>query len=487
MKNSTRRRLAPSNTLALALALLWTLTARSFALGGRESPPPAAPSSPLSASPVSAPASTPKAGPLSLTVEEAVSLARIGNLSLVESRLDTESKRRASELAWNNFVPSADLSVTLGRWNLEQSAAIPAPPFSIELPRWTLSSSLSVQLQLNLALFEGIRALKAEYEAGRVSFAAAEARLERDVRKSFYNLLLIQESVKLMEEQLAAAERRAEQARANYRAGRAPELAMLQAQVAYENMKPALAEMKIGYLAARDAFAMSLGLPRGAEPEPVGAIAPAYVALDGEALAAAASARPDLAALVEAAKALAVAEKAAAYRLKTPSLILAYNADPSFNGDPWADALFEGDSWKQRSGMFRATLAMRLNGLFPYTQESEQLATMRERRLVMEAGLAQARRGAELEIDAVVRRLTKSKDARAALALNVGLAERAYRLAEEAYRAGVSDLAEVQNAELELRKAQLELLKEDYAYVVGILDLEYATGGRFGALAGENK
>ena len=417
--------------------------------------------------------------PLRLTMEEAVRTAREGNLGLVSPRLEAEGKRRADALAWNNFLPTVDASGTLGRWNVEQSV------MGVPLPRWSLSASFSAQLMLTLALFEGVKSLRADYEAGLISYAQAEARLERDVRKSFYNLLLLEENMKLMEEQIEAARRRYEQARANYRAGTAPELSMLQAQVAFENLKPALEEMRIGYLSARDAFAMTLGLPRGTEVLPAGKIEPAYAKLDADAMIASGlSSRLDIQSLVKSLESLQIAETALKYRLWTPNLILGWNLDPTFSGDPWTDDLFDGDSWSQRSGMFRATLSMRLNGLLPFTQDGQQLEELRGQKEGLRAGLAQALRGAEMEIDGLVRRLEKSRTSHAALELNAGLAERAYRLSEEAYRAGASDLLDVQNAELELRKARLELLKEDYTYVTGLLDLEYAVGARFGSLGG---
>ena len=418
--------------------------------------------------------------PRKMTVEEAVAVARDGNLGLVSPRIAAEGKRRADALAWNNFLPTVDVSGTLGRWNVDQSSMILGP-----VPRWSLSASFSAQLMLNLALFEGVKSLRADYEAGLISYAQAEARLERDVRKSFYNLLLLEENMKLMEEQIEAARRRYEQARANYRAGTAPELSMLQAQVAYENLKPALQEMRIGYQAARDAFAMTLGLPRGTEVQPAGKIEPAYAKLDADAMIASGlSSRLDIQSLVKSLESLQIAETGLKYRLWTPNLILGWNLDPAFSGDPWADDLFDGDRWSQRSGMFRATLSMRLNGLLPFTQDGQQLAELRDQRESLRANLAQALRGAEMEIDGLVRRLEKSRTSHTALELNAGLAERAYRLSEEAYRAGASDLLDVQNAELELRKARLELLKEDYTYVTALLDLEYAVGARFGSLGG---
>ncbi|HSV56778.1 MAG TPA: TolC family protein, partial [Magnetospirillaceae bacterium] len=194
--------------------------------------------------------------------------------------------------------------------------------------------------------------------------------------------------------------------------------------------------------------------------------------------------RLDIQSLVKAMETIQIAESALWYRLMTPSLILGWNADPSFRGDPWRDDLFADGSWTQRAGMFRATLSLRLNGLFPFTQDGQELASLRDRREGLRANLAQSLRGAEMEIEGLVRNLERSRMQRSALELNVRLAERAYRLSEEAYRAGVSDLLEVQDAELEMRRARLELLKEDHANVIGLLELEYAVGARFGTLGG---
>ena len=69
--------------------------------------------------------------------------------------------------------------------------------------------------------------------------------------------------------------------------------------------------------------------------------------------------------------------------------------------------------------------------------------------------------------------LEKSVKSIEVLKLNIALAERAFKKAEEAYAAGSKELLEVQNSELELKKARLNLLQEEYNYTVGILDLEY--------------
>jgi len=448
------------------------------------------------------------AASLELSADQAVAVALQRNLGLASSRIDAAQKKRKSDSSWNALLPTVDVGGTLAHMNAVQSQSIVYPAGSpdpmtgayssfyyqlYDLPAWSLSASLSAQLVLNAALFEGMKGLRLDYESGLISYAQAERQLERDVRKSFYGILLLQENMKLMQENIDNAKLRVDQAEANYKAGLVPELTLLQAQVAWENMKPSLEEMRIGYAASLDAFAMTLGLPRGTAIALKGSIDPSYATVDADALVASRLGdRLDIQAIVKGLETLESTERAMKLQLWSPSLILAWNADPTFMGDPFKDDLTKGSypmnangAWQQISGMFRATLSFRLNGLFSQSKEAQGLRDMQDAIEKTRAGLAQAIRGSEVEIDSIVRKLQKSRESRAALELNVDLADRAYGLAEEAYKAGAKDLLEVQSAELQLRTAQLQVLTEKFNYVTGLLDLEYAVNLPFGTLSKE--
>ncbi|HCC37978.1 MAG TPA: TolC family protein, partial [Treponema sp.] len=73
-----------------------------------------------------------------------------------------------------------------------------------------------------------------------------------------------------------------------------------------------------------------------------------------------------------------------------------------------------------------------------------------------------------------------------AQAQTVSLAERSYRLTEEAYRAGLQDLLQVQNAEQSLRQARVSMLEQQFNYLNGLIDLEYSIGVPFGTLSEKN-
>ena len=209
----------------------------------------------------------PQGEPLRLSPDEAVQMAIRNNLRLQSVRVATETRRRESDLSWNQFIPSVNLAGTLNRLNeapeilpaeLAQMMGLPPLPSA---SRWQAIGTIQTSINLNLAMFENINRLRRDWETGLVSYNKARLQLERDVRKAYNNMLLFQENAALLRESFQAAQRLVDFAQANFIAGRAPELPLLQAQVAMENMRPAVEQVEYALRLSMVSFAMLLGLP----------------------------------------------------------------------------------------------------------------------------------------------------------------------------------------------------------------------------------
>ena len=416
----------------------------------------------------------PKSLAIPITPDKAVEMAVENNLSLQQIILTNEAKRRAGQTPWNVFIPTLEVSGTLGRLNkAPEGFTIPLPPM-LGGPittsggyQWRLMGSLQLSLTLNIGTFTGMKQTIEEYNAGKITIEKAKLQLERDVRKAYYQLLLVKEQVALLQGSYENANR----------------------QVARENLKPQIDEAENGYRMLMASFAMFLGLSYDAEFE----LAPLpgnaeFIALEAQDLISrAASNKPEIEELRRNLAALKAQRTAVFYNLKTPSLILAYNMDPTFMGDPMKDNWFKTDSWQQSSGMFRITLAWRINGLIPFTREYQQYQAMNDAVKAMEKGMSQAVQGTEMEVYNIIMQLEKTRTTAEAQRMTVNLAERTLRLSETAYRNGLKTYLEVQNDELALRQARLGTLQQNYNYLMSLLDLEYAIGVPFGTLSGSNK
>ncbi len=439
-----------------------------------------------------------------LTIEDAVRIAIENNLQLQSSGIELAAKKRSSDYRWNRFIPEVNLSGTLSGLNkkpepmelplgsilaqFDPSFAV-IPPISLgSANQWNLTGSLSVDLTLNFALFEGMKSLQLDYQTGLISYDNAKKQLERDVRKAYNNILLLEANIELLKESFSSAEEQVAMAKANYDAGLVPELTWLQAQVAMENLKPTILEMENTLSVLQSSFAFSLGLPFGTLIRLTPIETPNYVELNLEDLIQQASnVKPEIMALKQTIAFMQSTRKAQRIQAYTPTIVLGWNLDPAFQGKLGEDSLFMKDGWKQSSGMFRVTLALNLNAYLPFTATGMALRQLDDTVNTLNLNLAQLIQGTEIEVYQTVLQLQKSQTNMEALKMTEDLALRSYQQTEEAYSNGFVEFLQVQSALLEYQKAQNAVLAESFNYLSGLIDLEYATGVPFGTLSGEQK
>jgi outer membrane protein TolC len=149
---------------------------------------------------------------------------------------------------------------------------------------------------------------------------------------------------------------------------------------------------------------------------------------------------------------------------------------------PWDTSWVDGDNWSP-GGAFSVTVNLGLNSLLPFTKQGQSLKDTDNALRTLNITLAQARRGTEIDIYRTIQSLEQSKALAETQAETVALAERTYRLTEDAYRAGLQDLLQVQSADLSLRQARVQMLEQHFNYRTGLIDLEYSIGVPFGTLS----
>ena len=452
-----------------------------------------------------------------LSPDEAVEMAVRNNLALESARITANTRGRVSDLSWNQFIPNVTVAGTMIRNNQQgtMSGIAPVPwrdemalipgfnrnqfevtipgigtmynyvmPFSVDLPRWNIAGMIQTSLTINIAMFENMKRLQLDYELGLLSYERAKAQLERDIRKAYHNMLLLEENIALLRASFINVERQVQMAQANFNAGFAPELVLLQAQVARENMRPVIDQAENGLRLLKAQFAMFLGLPFDADFELIPLTETAYhVPVDvTDMISRAAAGRPDVQELRQSILMMESARRALVYSL-TPALTLSWNNTSAFLGDPWKDRWFFGDTDWRRSGSFTVSLGMRLHSLIPFSTDTQAVRNMEDQIRTANIGLAQLIRGTEIEIYNIVLSLERTRVSMAALSHTVSLAERSYQLTEQAYRAGLQDFFQVQNAEQSLRQARVQLLEQQFNYLNGLIDLEYLIGVPFGTLS----
>ncbi|MDR1785166.1 MAG: TolC family protein [Spirochaetaceae bacterium] len=445
--------------------------------------------------------------PVVLTVDGAVDYALKHSFQLKSAAIDLEIQKRAKDNAWNSFLPGVNVSGTLSRSNEDTSGAMmesiaammnplygavkgfhgtylpPEFPASITIPEaeekdlWRMVGTLSFSWSFNAAMIQNMRAVHADYEAGLISWEQTQKQVELNVRKLFYGLLMMQESLKIQQASLESARGRAEQAEVNYRNGRIPQIQMLQAQVAYENQRPGIlkAEQAIDQQIAT--FAFLLGFPSGTRIALDGSIDEEFLAASGDAQVNVDTenlgSRTDLRFLSQNIAALRLRLSALNLSAYTPSLALSYNLQPvaAFSSLDNADLAWK-DKWTD-NGALSITLAWNLTNLLPFSSTQQQAKDLKANisKLLLQSDMLIEQ--AKNKITSLMDSLELSRSQIEANQRNVTLAQTAYTMTETSWRNGTTELLDLRDAESSLNQAKLGVLNEKFNYLSALLDLEY--------------
>jgi outer membrane protein TolC len=442
-----------------------------------------------------------------LTVDDAVKQAREHNLGMAVEDLKLDQKRDEKNFSSNRLYPSVDTSATvlrlnqlnLNQWeqlwpaiaNVNPATGQPYESFSDlksalgdEGNHWLLSLGVKVQWILNPAVFRGIAQTLIDYDNAILTREAAAAKLDRDVRKAFYQLLALHAATDVFQSQLNVAADRYRVAKANADAGLGSEIASLQAQVAFENRKPALADQQVTETNAQSGFKLLINVPEQSDLKLEGSldVDPDLVKVlkdvDVEALVTRyLEGRWDVSGAKGSARSL---QNIAALQADSlwPTFILGWSADPAvqapFNGSTWTDANTSKYNWAQTNGALTLTLDWKLDTFIPGSTTGVEITGRQRQAAQARIAVEQARRAGENEIRSLVGRLKKSAQSLGGLSLALSLAEKSDKLTQNGYQAGTQSFTDAQDADLQLQTARLQYLNEELALQSTLADLDYA-------------
>lgn len=437
-----------------------------------------------------APEQTAAGQKVTLTVQEAVDFALENSRTLKTADIDLEIKARAGKNAWNVLLPdikatgtmrrTTDISSQYGTVNMIKQFHPEAAPMMDELSKeteskkWLGTVNLSADWTLTLSLIYNIRASKAEYEAGKITYDQSIQDLKVNVQKLFYGLLLQQESLGIQEASLENARKRAVQAETNYRNGLVPELSMLQAQVTYENLRPDVEKAQRELRQKFDSFAFLLGLPVGTELALSGTIEPVFVEVNVDSLisqyGANASNIRALNKKIDIEKMKLTALNLGTY---TPFLNVNYGFMPTLNDFLDADkgGFPTGGDWFD-SGALSITIGWNLTNLLPFSSNRQNAKKLQDEISKDEIDRENCLENQKMQVREAVDKLTEARQQIDAMGRNISLAQRSYDMTVRSYNNGRTELLDVRDAENQLEQAKLGLANQKFNYISALLDLE---------------
>ncbi|MDR2739732.1 MAG: TolC family protein [Treponema sp.] len=391
-----------------------------------------------------------------LTVDEAAGIALEKNLGLRRSALETAGKKRAGERSWNSLLPSVNVSAGMSHPSSLTGAVSPAQN------NWTPGLSLSASLSISTGVIENIKKARTDYEAGLLNHEAARQELELQVRKLFYQILLLQANKDLASQSLESARERYEESAALAKVGQASRLDELSARVDMENQRPQVRNAETLYANALDSFKAVLGIEQKTELLLQGSLESADgVSIGGDRRDVSPDESLEAAALRQGIKALEAQRKAAWHEAHIPALRVSWNANPLYNNDAWND-----------NGSFSISLGMNIDNFLSWSASRTQLDALDDSILSSQLQLAESVRNREDRVRQYERTISQTIETIEALALNVELAESTYKMYGDAYRQGAADYQSLRNAGDSLLQAQYQVQQEYYNLIAAVLDMD---------------
>ena len=426
-----------------------------------------------------------------LTLDDAVNYALKNSRTLKSNDIDLEIKARASKYSWNVFLPSVTATGTMQRANeyspataaqsqlfnkLTQGAYPVKTDYDKEEDRWSTIGGVSASLNLSLAYIQQIRAAKASYEAGKITWEQSNNETIVNIKKLFYGILVQQENLKIQKNTLENARQRYNQANTNFRNGAIPRIQMLQAQVNYENTKPDVEDAERSFDQQLDTFAFLLGMPVGTKLELEGTVEPTYIEANAdELLAKYGNESLDIKSMQKNIDVMKMQLSALNLSSFTPALSLSYAWQPVYIGDEGAwhfyKDLGKDEKWYD-SGSFSATLAWNITNMLPFSANRQQAADLKANIAKLEITMDTLKENQKMEVKKAVDTLNAAKEQIDSMGRTVEVAQEAYDMSARSYRNGTMELLDLRDAESSLNQAKLGLLSKKMSYISALLDLE---------------
>ena len=405
-----------------------------------------------------------------LTVDGAVRIALDNNLSLRQIALNTGTAKRAADRSWNTLLPTLNTQALLSH---PTSITGPIEPASRDV--WTPGFSLSAGFTFSASIADNIKKARIDYESGLLSYEAAKQELELQVRKLFYQILLLDANLELARQNFTSAQGRYEQSAALTRAGQAPQLDELSARVDMENLRPIVRNAETLYGNALDTLKLILGLPMETVVKLDGALSPGFTfQLSVVELGSGASLEAEI--LRKNIQSMEAQKRAARNGAYSPSLMFSWTSTPLYSR--------QNSNWND-NGSFSISLGLSIDKFLPWSGTKTQIDTLTDNIRAAEIQLTDTLRNRENRINQNARTVESILESLEAIKLNVELAQSTYEMALDAYKRGAADYQRLRSAGDGLEQAKNRLLQEHYNLISALLDLEKELNIPFGTLSSE--
>jgi len=424
------------------------------------------------------PCSAVPAATSALTLDDAVRLGLEKSRTLAIARLDRDMAGQKIRQTWSTVLPQITTGVTYTR-TLKPSVLL--LPLDSGFPSGELKTSsdnaarasIDVRQPLfNAAAFAGIRAASLVRKISDEAYRGAEATVVTDIKLAYFDVLISQEQVTLIEQSILRWEQSRKDTRAMFRQGVAADIDTLKAYLSVENLRPDLlqAQHRVAISMTKLKNAMGIAVDRSVLlSSPLKPLISQLPMDLGTAYREALDARPELRQLTFQVE--AEGENINAARAERFPLLSAFGSIESQTA--FNDGVRVADSKWPSSASVGLQFSM---PLFTGYRISSQVEQAKIGQLQTRTRLEDLKATIQAELEIRLSNVQDSKKRIDVQAKTISVAERGYKISALRFKEGIGSRLELTDAELQLNKAKTNYLQAVYDNLVAITQFEKALG-----------
>lgn len=429
---------------------------------------------------------------LELSLDDAIYRALKNNLGLKSDGFNFDKTKWSLYGCWNTFLPTITGSGTFSINTLDEddrkgsqlvgvvpSAKIPGGydtvmNYEYTTPQVMPTLAINVNWNFNVAMIFQAYQTCLDYQSGKITYESAKRTLLKNVKLSYYSLLLSQTKLAIDEKDLASKEETFNQTMGQFRSGIVPRLSMLNARVSYEAAKPTLISSRDSVKNAGNTLKYLLGLDLNQELKLTDSISSVEQVL------------PDIDDIIDLfeknnlqLRSLYISKKMVknaanqSISAMTPSFSLGFSGTSTFTKEAFENNWFDDvdKDWK-KSADLSLTVSLPFSSWIPFSSYQVGLIgtkyALKKMDTDIENYIQSQRLSIQQSIDAIGSAISSIKITK----MSVEIAQEALDLSRDSYRKGGQTLVELHETEKSLLNAQYQELAAELQYISKMLELE---------------
>lgn len=421
-----------------------------------------------------------------LTLDEALDLALSENPTIKVAEMEVQRFDYVKRQTWGSWIPQIAVGGTYTRSIVKQSMT---KGLSFGADNTLAAQGDATWTLFAPAVFRTLKMNDVQRAAAVESARASRIDLVAEVKKSFFNILLAEQSLDVLHESEATVQRTVDDTELQYKNGLASEYDLLTAQVQLSNLKPSILQTENSIRLAKLMLKMYLSIPEDIEIEVVGeldAMRDAVLAgTDG--MTTDVTENSDLRSL-ELQEDLLKRQLKVSNASRWPTVTAFFTATYTGNdidmtklnfGGTGSEGGQAGDVLDGTKFWWQHPMSAGLQVSIPIFSGLTKMNKSREiKNQISQVSLQRsyARQQVDVQVRSALNDLLTARETMYAQELTVEQARKAYRISDTRYRAGAGTILELNSAQLSQTQAQLNFSQAIFDYLTAKAEYDRIIG-----------